>query len=106
MHILHVVCRKSAHAFKRFDETRIGKMNIARELLIKFKSIKGIARATLKELSQIRGISLAKAAQIKACFEFDISTVSIGTLDANLVHPREVTTDDISDEIFSTFCIG
>ena len=44
-------------------------MNIAQELLAKFGNIKAISQATIEELSQIKGIGLAKAAQIKACFE-------------------------------------
>jgi DNA repair protein RadC len=119
-------------------------MNIAQELLAKFGNVKAIGQATIEELSQIKGIGLAKAAQIKACFElgkredlepevkdFDvknpegvvkairasikdkakehfklillnprnkiigISTISIGTLNASLVHPREVFKDAI-----------
>ncbi len=114
------------------------------ELLAKFGNIKAISQATIEELSQIKGIGLAKAAQIKASFElgrreelepelknFDIkdpetvvkalragikdkakehfklillnprnkivgiSTISIGTLNASLVHPREVFKDAI-----------
>lgn len=120
-------------------------MTIAQELLVRFGNIKAISEATLEELSQIKGIGFAKAAQIKACFElgkrqelepemknFDIqnpqdivkaiqssikdktkehfklillntrnkiigiSTVSIGTLNSNLVHPREVFKEAIS----------
>ncbi|MBI3585349.1 MAG: DNA repair protein RadC [Nitrospinae bacterium] len=120
-------------------------INIAQELLSRFGNIKAISEATIEELSQIKGIGFAKAAQIKACFElgkrqdlepelkdFDIknpqsvvkaiqssikdkakehfklillntrnkiigiSTVSIGTLNSNLVHPREVFKDAIS----------
>src|SRR4030043_1704979 len=112
-------------------------MNIAQELLTRFGSVKAIGQATLEELSQIKEIGLAKAAQRKPCFElgrreelepelknFDIrspeavvkalhtsikdkakehfklillnprnkiigiSTISIGTLNASLVHPR------------------
>jgi DNA repair protein RadC len=119
-------------------------MNIAQELLAKFGNVKAISQATIEELSQIKGIGLAKAAQIKACFElgrrqelepelknFDIkdpesvvrairasiqdkakehfklillnprnkiigiSTISVGTLNASLVHPREVFKDAI-----------
>jgi DNA repair protein RadC len=119
-------------------------VNIAQELLTRFGNVKAISRATIEELSQIKGIGLAKAAQIKACFElgrreqlepelknFDIkdpeavvkvirasikdkakehfklillnprnkiigiSTISIGTLNASLVHPREVFKDAI-----------
>lgn len=114
-------------------------MTIAQELLVEFGNIKAISQATIEELSQIKGIGFAKAAQIKACFElgkrqdlepelkdFDIkdpesvikairtsikdkakehfklillntrnkiigiSTISIGTLNTSLVHPREV----------------
>jgi DNA repair protein RadC len=119
-------------------------INIAQELLAKFGNIRAISQATIEELSQIKGIGLAKAAQIKASFElgrreelepelkrFDIkdpeavvkairasikdkakehfklillnprnkiigiSTISIGTLNASLVHPREVFKDAI-----------
>jgi len=119
-------------------------MSIAQELLMRFGNIKAISQATIEELSQIKGIGLAKAAQIKACFElgkredlepevkdFDvknpegvvkairasikdkakehfklillnprnkiigISTISVGILNASLVHPREVFKDAI-----------
>lgn len=114
-------------------------MSIAQELLSRFGNIKAISEAAIEDLSQIRGIGFAKAAQIKACFELGkrqdldpelidydirnphnvvrairasikdkakehfkliilnprnkiiaISTISIGTLNASLVHPREV----------------
>jgi DNA repair protein RadC len=120
-------------------------MSISQELLVKFGNVKAISQATIEELSQIKGIGLAKAAQIKACFElgkredleaelknFDIkspeavvkaihasikdkakehfklillnprnkiigiSTISIGTLNASLAHPREVFKDAIT----------
>jgi DNA repair protein RadC len=119
-------------------------MSIAQELLTRFGNVRAISQATIEELSQIKGIGFAKAAQIKACFElgnredlepeprdFDIknpesvvkairssikdkakehfkllllnprnkiigiSTISIGTLNASLVHPREVFKDAI-----------
>jgi len=120
-------------------------MSIAQELVAKFGNVRAISLATIEELSQIRGIGLAKASQIKACFElgrreglepelkdFDvkdpeavvkavrssikdkakehfklillnprnkiigISTISMGTLNASLVHPREVFKDAIT----------
>ena len=120
-------------------------MSIAQELLVRFGNVRAISHATIEELSQIKGIGLAKAAQLKACFElgkreelepelknFDIkdpesvvrairasikdkakehfklillnprnkiigiSTISIGTLNASLVHPREVFKDAIT----------
>lgn len=124
-------------------------MNIAQELLSKFGNIKGVGEATVEQLCQIRGIGLAKAAQILACFEiarrienqeieeskakkfiinspknvvklaqsilkdkkkeyfliFPLgsrnqlakeSIISIGSLNANIVHPREVFKETIS----------
>ncbi|MFC1908830.1 DNA repair protein RadC [Chloroflexota bacterium] len=44
-------------------------MVTAQRLLSQFGDLKGIAGASLEELSQIRGIGLAKAAQIMASFE-------------------------------------
>ena len=41
----------------------------AQRLLNRFDGIKGLADATVEELSQVKGIGLAKAAQIKAVFE-------------------------------------
>jgi DNA repair protein RadC len=44
-------------------------MVTAQRLLSQFGGIKGIAGASLEELSQVRGIGLAKASQIKAAVE-------------------------------------
>ncbi|NQT05683.1 MAG: DNA repair protein RadC [Dehalococcoidia bacterium] len=44
-------------------------MVTAQRLLSKFGSLKGIAGASLEELSGVKGIGLAKAAQIRAVFE-------------------------------------
>ena len=44
-------------------------MVTAQRLLSHFNSLKGIAGASLEELAQVRGIGIAKAAQIKAAVE-------------------------------------
>jgi DNA repair protein RadC len=44
-------------------------MVTAQRLLSQFDGLKGLAQATVEELSRIRGIGLAKACQIKAAFE-------------------------------------
>jgi len=113
-------------------------MVTAQRLLSAFGNIKNLSEASIEELLAIKGIGLAKAAQIKSAFELarrkddhdypkisvkshqdvvklvsprlkdkkkehflilcldtknnliKINTISTGTLDANLVHPREV----------------
>jgi len=42
---------------------------LAQRLLAEFKTLRGIARASVEELSGISGLGLAKAAQLKAAFE-------------------------------------
>ena len=44
-------------------------MIIAQRLLSQFGNLKGLANASVEELSRVRGVGLAKAAQIKAAFE-------------------------------------
>ena len=44
-------------------------MVTAQRLLSKFGNLKGIAEASVEELSQLRGVGIAKATQIKAAFE-------------------------------------
>ena len=113
-------------------------MVTAQRLLSAFGNIKNLSEASIEELSKVKGIGIAKAAQLKASFELarrkddydyakisvkshqdvvklvspklkdkkkeqflilcldirnnliKIGNISTGTLDANLVHPREV----------------
>ena len=44
-------------------------LTIAHELLKQFKNVKGISEATIEELSAVKGIGVAKAAQLKASFQ-------------------------------------
>jgi DNA repair protein RadC len=127
----------------------------AQKLLSRFGNLKNLASASIEELTQIKGIGPAKAAQIKATFELSkrlensssdgmkitvkspedvvktartllkgkkkehflvicldtrnhlikTSTVSIGSLDCSIVHPREVFKDAISSSAASVIFI-
>lgn len=119
-------------------------ITIAQDLISRFGNLHSVSSATIEELSGVRGVGLAKAAQIRAAFELGrrrdlepdmgrcsikspldlvnavrkgilekarehfklvllntrnriigISTISIGTLNASLVHPREVFRDAV-----------
>ncbi|MBL7074910.1 DNA repair protein RadC [candidate division KSB1 bacterium] len=121
-------------------------MVTAQRLLSRFGSLQAIGSSSVEELSQVRGIGLAKAAQIKAAFELSkrvggypetekrltvktpedavklvrnrlkdkkkeyfltllldsrnklirTAEISVGSLNANIVHPREVFKEAIS----------
>ena len=121
-------------------------MMTAQRLLGHFGSLKGIAGASVEELSTVKGIGIAKASQIKAAFELanrledypeagkmplvktpdevtalvrgrlkgrkkehflallldtrnqliKVAEISVGSLDASIVHPREVFKEAIS----------
>ena len=121
----------------------------AQKLLAQFGSLQKLAEASIEELSSIKGIGLAKAAQIRAVFEigrrlsiqassykkkeltspekvfkfiktrlkdyakehfylialdarnWSIHEVSLGTLNANLVHPREAFAEAIKSRAAS-----
>jgi len=125
----------------------------AQKLLTHFGSLQRLAEASIEELSSIKGVKLAKAAQIKAAFEIGrrlnsqtpayksreltspeavfklvknkikdyskehfylislnsrswaIGEVSIGTLNANLVHPREVFGEAIKAKAASVILV-
>ena len=121
----------------------------AQKLLAQFGSLQKLAEASIEELSLIKGIGLAKAAQIKAAFEISrrlstqtptykskeltdpekvyrliksklkdyhkehfyiialnsrdhsIAEVSVGSLNASVVHPREVFAEAIKNKAAS-----
>ena len=121
----------------------------AQKLLAQFGSLQKLAEASIEELSSIKGIGLAKAAQIKATFEisrrlstqaptykskeltdpekvyrliksklkdyhkehfyiipidsrnWSIAEVSVGSLNASVVHPREVFAEAIKSKAAS-----
>ncbi len=125
----------------------------AQKLLTQFGSLQKLSEASIEELSSVRGIGLAKAAQIKAAFEigrrlsvqimpykskeltdpkkvyqliksklknyhkehfyivvlnsrnWSVAEISIGSLNASVVHPREVFAEAIKNKAASViFC--
>lgn len=129
----------------RIGTKRESAIRLAERLLSTFKSLRGIASASVEELSEISGVGMAKATQIKAAFELGkrlaasteeakptitspldaanlvmedlryhekehfqvilldgrhrvigVQPISVGILNSNLVHPREVFRPAIS----------
>jgi DNA repair protein RadC len=129
-------------------------LDIAHELMRRFGSVQGMSKATIDELSAIKGIGIAKATQLKAAFElakrqdleqdippFTVSNpqilakairatiqdkakehfklvllntrnkvtgiipISVGTLNASLVHPREVFKEAIHGSAASVILV-
>ncbi len=64
----------------------------AQKLLTHFGSLQKLAEASIEELSEIKGIGLAKAAQIKAAFEIGrrISTQTLPYRSKELSNPENV----------------
>jgi len=125
----------------------------AQKLLAQFGSLQKLSEASIEELSSIKGIGLAKAAQIKAAFEIgrrlstqtpvykskeltdpekvyrliksklkdyhrehfyiialnsrnhSIAEVSVGSLNASVVHPREVFAEAIKSKAASVIFV-
>lgn len=122
---------------------------ISQKLLSQFGSLQNLAEANIEELSSVKGIGLAKAAQIKAVFEIgrrlsvqtppykskeltdpkkvhqliksklkdharehfyiiilnsrnhSVAEVSVGSLNASIIHPREVFSEAIKNKAAS-----
>lgn len=125
----------------------------AQKLLTQFGSLQKLAEASIEELSSIKGIGLAKAAQIKAAIEigrrvnnqtptykskeltdpekvyqliksklkdyhkehfyiialssrsYSIAEISVGSLNASIVHPREVFAEAIKSKAASVILV-
>lgn len=125
----------------------------AQKLLSQFGSLQKLAEASIEELSSVKGIGLAKSAQIKAAFEigrrlstqslpykskeltdpkkvyqliksklkdyhkehfyiivlnsrnYSVAEVSVGSLDASIVHPREVFAEAIKNKASSVIFV-
>jgi len=130
-------------------------MMTSQKLLSRFGSLKGVANASVEELTQMRGIGPAKAAQIKAALELskrlevdvddkpkrvlkspedvaaemrgrlkgkkkehfwvicldtrnrliNCKSVSVGSLDTSIVHPREVFKEAVSSSAASVIFV-
>jgi DNA repair protein RadC len=71
----------------------------AQRLLSKFGNVKGIGGATLEELTQVKGIGLAKAAQIKAAFEL---ANRLAVYNETADNPQVKTPDEVANLVMGS----
>jgi DNA repair protein RadC len=71
-------------------------LELARELLMQFKSVKEIEAASLAEFSSIKGIGSAKVAQLKAAFELGRRLMASGA-EGGLTRPSFRSSRDVYD---------
>lgn len=53
----------------RVGNARVSALQLAQQLVSKYGGLRGVAAASVQELSEVSGIGLAKACQLKAAFE-------------------------------------
>ena len=76
-------------------------MVTAQRLLSQFGGLKGLAQATVEELSQVKGIGLAKACQIKAAFELANRLERAAIMSANGIIDRDVMVSTGLEDVVS-----
>lgn len=66
-------------------------LNLAEELLVRFKDLRGLCRASLAEICQSSGIGVAKAVQIKAAFELGRRVMTLSPVTQPSIRmPRDI----------------
>ncbi|MEQ1861629.1 MAG: DNA repair protein RadC [Chthoniobacteraceae bacterium] len=65
-------------------------IDVARQLLAEFKSLAGLARASVKELGRIKGVGPAKAVQLAAAFELASRLARADTARVPVETPEQV----------------
>jgi DNA repair protein RadC len=65
----HLAVRELIAIILRTGSTRRNVMELADDLLGRFGSLRGVARASVAELADCHGVGVAKAVQLKAAFE-------------------------------------
>lgn len=62
-------------------------IDVARTLLAKFKSLKALQRASVKEIASVKGIGTAKAVQLAAAFQFGHRLAQEGVAQSRIDSP-------------------
>ncbi len=83
----------------RTGTAKVSAMQLAAQLLGRFKSFRGIASASIEELCEIDGIGPAKAAQIKAAFEIGTRLSKVNDNDNNLIRSSKDVRDMVWHEM-------
>jgi DNA repair protein RadC len=82
-------------------------LKLAHEIVTRFGGLKQLAEATIEELCQIRGVGLAKAVQLKACFNLGLRVskqdVSQKYRIENPLHAYHLLKDELQKETREVF---
>ncbi|HEX2948924.1 MAG TPA: DNA repair protein RadC [Armatimonadota bacterium] len=70
----------------RVGNTRMSAIELGQQLICRFGSLRNLANASVQELSQINGIGLAKACQLKAAFELGKRLATAGDVPRPIIN--------------------
>jgi len=82
----------------RVGSSRGSALSLANQLLSHFGSLRAIAKATVEELSEVKGVGVAKATQLKAAFELGKRLATAGD-ERVLVNRPELAANLIMEEL-------
>ena len=74
-------------------------LGIAQQMLSKFEGLRGLADATLAEVSEVKGLSRAKYCQVAAGLELGRRLAALGTADRVVADRPEAIADLLSSEV-------
>lgn len=83
----------------RVGNTKVSAIQLAQQLLSHFGSLRKLANATVQELSQLDGIGLAKACQLKSAFELGKRLATSGEITRPVITSPLIAANLVMEEM-------